>query len=160
MFKLKDLGRYKIDRTEDYEWAKSSGEDLSYYEMLRVKGSKTEKCFNVPSNLYKYSNDELALYLKDHKNYWRPLSKLLNQALDINDEEITLKFPVNKFSDVSKIVKFVMKKGSGELSDNFIQAREKSYFKHGAKIKHINKKIKGNASNSIITLEDFKGVEK
>ncbi len=160
MFELKDLGKYKIDKTEDYEWAKSTGEDLSYYEMIRIKGSKPEKYFNVPSNLYKYSDNELALYLKDHKNYWRPLSELLNQKIDINDEEAVFKFSLDKFDDVSKIVKFVMKKGSGELSDNFIQAREKSYFKHGVKIKNNNKKLNENASSDIITLEHFNGDKK
>ena len=60
MFKLKDLGKYKIDRTEDYEWAKSTGEDLIYYEMIRVKGSKPSRYFTVPSHLYKYGEHTLA----------------------------------------------------------------------------------------------------
>ncbi len=157
MFKLNDLGKYKIDKTEDYEWAKRSGEDLSYYEMIRVKGSKKEKCFTVPSNLYKYNDNTLCLYLKDHKNYWRPLSKLLNIEIDINDDEIIFKFPIEKFPEVSKIVKFVKKKGSLNLSDNFIHAREKTQFKHGDIIKHNNKKTIKNSSNGIITLESFRG---
>ena len=154
-FRLSNLGKYKIDRTEDYGWAKSTGEDLTYYEMIRVKGSKPSRYFTVPSHLYKYGEHTLALYLKDHKNYWRQLSVLSGQEIDINDEEALFKFPVDKFGDVSKIVKFVMKKGSGKLSDNFIQAREKSNFKHGAIVKQNIKKIRENQSAGIITLENF-----
>ena len=109
-FRLSNLGKYKIDRTEDYGWAKSTGEDLAYYEMIRVKGSKLSRYFTVPSHLYKYGEHTLALYLKDHKNYWRQLSVLSGQEIDISDEEALFKFPVDKFGDVSKIVKFVRKK--------------------------------------------------
>ena len=156
MFKLSYLGKYKIDKAEDYEWAKSSGEDLSYYEMIRVKGSKAEKCFTVTSNLYKYNNT-LCPYLKDHKNYWRQLSKLLNTDISMDEEEFFFKFPVEKFPEVSKIVKFIKKNGSLNLSDNFIHAREKTQFKHGDIIKHNNKKTIKKSSNDIITLESFRG---
>ena len=61
-FRLSNLGKYKIDRTEDYGWAKTTGEDLTYYEMIRVKGSTPEPCFTVPSHLYKYGESTLAIY--------------------------------------------------------------------------------------------------
>ena len=156
-FRLSNLGKYKIDRTEDYGWAKTTGEDLTYYEMIRVKGSTPEPCFTVPSHLYKYGESTLAIYLKDHKNYWRPLSRLLGQEIDISDDEALFKFPIEKFQDVSKIVKFVMKKGNGKLSDNFIRARKENGFKHGAKVKQNSKKISDKTHAGIITLENFKG---
>ncbi|BAB59837.1 TVG0702334 [Thermoplasma volcanium GSS1] len=112
---LKDLGNFRIERTEDY----SETEDKSYTEMIRVKGSKPElPYFKIPSHLYKYYETELALYLKDHKNYWRPLGKLLGEEIDITDEEIVLVFPVKMFSKVAEIVPFVRKRGQGNLKDD------------------------------------------
>ena len=72
-FRLGNLGKYKIDRTEDYKWAKNTGEDLTYYEMIRVKGSKPSRYFTVPSHLYKYGEHTLAIYLKDHRRLWHRL---------------------------------------------------------------------------------------
>ena len=46
------------------------------------------------------------------------------------------------------------------IPDNLAIAREKSYFKHGLKVKQSNEKIKENGSNGIITLEHFKSGEK
>ena len=157
MFKLSNLGNYKVERAEDYAWAKSTGEDLTYYEIIRVKGSRPAPCFTVPSHLYKYGEKTLAIYLKDHKNYWRPLSELLGQEIDISDDEALYKFPIDKLPEVSKIVKFVMKKGSRNLSKKFIQAREKTQFKHGDIVKQNHKKIIESASSGIITLENFRG---
>ena len=106
-FELKQLGTYRIERTDEYI---PGCLDNSYAEMIRVKGSKSEPpFFMVPSHLYKYSETELALYLKNRKNLWRPLGKLLNQNVDISDEEIILRFPIGMFSEMAKIVPFVRK---------------------------------------------------
>ena len=61
--KLSDLGKYRIEKTDDYDLARQDGLDLSYYEMLRVRGSKPEMNFKIPSNISKYSNNELLLFL-------------------------------------------------------------------------------------------------
>ena len=107
-FDLKRLGPYRIERAGDYDQA----EDKSYAEMIRVRGSKPKpQVFMVPSNLYKYSESELALYLKDKKNLWRALGKLLGEDIDIADEEIILIFQVSRFPEVAKIVPFVSKRG-------------------------------------------------
>jgi hypothetical protein len=107
-FELKQLGPFKIERTEDYDLAG----DKSYAAMIRVRGSKPKApVFMVPSHLYKYSGTELALYMKDHKNLWRPLGKLLNEDVDVSDEEIILIFPVSRFAEVAKIVPFMRKRG-------------------------------------------------
>ena len=61
-FNLSELGSFRIERTEEY------GEDPSakpYCEIIRVKGSRPEPHFNVVSHLYKYSETDLALYLKE-----------------------------------------------------------------------------------------------
>ena len=107
-FELKQLGPYRIERTGDYDYT----EDKSYAEMIRVRGSKPKPpIFMVPSHLYKYSESELALYMKDRKNLWRALGKLLNVDVDVSDEEIILRFPVSKFRDVARIVPFMRKRG-------------------------------------------------
>ena len=107
-FELKQLGPYRIERTEDYDYA----DDKSYAEMIRVRGSKPKPpIFLVPTHLYKCSESELALYMKDHKNLWRALGKLLREDIDIADEEIILRFSVAKFRDVARIVPFVSKRG-------------------------------------------------
>ncbi len=107
-FELKQLGPYRIERTEDYDYA----EDKSYAEMIRVRVSKPKPpIFMGPSHLYKYSESELALYIKDHKNLWRALGKLLREDIDIADEEIILIFQVSRFPEVAKIVPFVSKRG-------------------------------------------------
>ena len=106
-FRISNLGKYKIDRTEDYGWAKSTGEDLTYYEMIRVKGSKPSRYFTVPSHLYKYGERTLALYLKDHRRLWPQFARLLGQEIDISTEEVVFKFPRDRFNDVAKIIKLV-----------------------------------------------------
>ena len=75
-FELKQLGPYRIERTEDYEYA----DDMSCAEMIRVRGSMPKPpVFSVVSHLYKFSETEMALYMNDHKNFWRPLGKLLRE---------------------------------------------------------------------------------
>ena len=106
-FELRDLGPYRVERTEDW----NNGIDNSYAAMIRVKGSNpVPPYFMVPSHLYKYSDSELALYLKDHKNLWRKLGKLLNEEIEISDTEIVLRFPISLFEKVSGIVPFVKKR--------------------------------------------------
>ena len=46
--KLADLGKYKVEKTDDYDLARRDGLDLSYYEIIRVRGSKPEKFFPIP----------------------------------------------------------------------------------------------------------------
>ncbi len=106
-FRLSNLGKYKIDRTEDYKWAKSTGEDLTYYEMIRVKGSMPSRYFTVPSHLYKYGEKTLALYLKDHRRLWPQIARLLGQEIDLSTEEVVCKFPMDRYNDVAKIIKLV-----------------------------------------------------
>ena len=110
MFQLKQLGPYRIEPTEEYI---PGAADNSYAEMLRVRGSKTEPpYFMVPSHLYKYSESELGLYLKEHKNLWRQLGRLLDVGIDIHDAELIVQSPVLRFPEMAKIVPFVKKRGS------------------------------------------------
>ena len=108
--RLSDLGKYKIEKTDDYDLARRDGLDLSYYEMVRVKGSKPEKLFRIPSNVSKYSNNELLLYLKDHKRYWNKISKILDQEIDQDSEEAVFIFDYRKFYEIDKILHFVRKR--------------------------------------------------
>ena len=67
------------------------------------------KYFTVPSHLYKYSESELGLYLRDHKRLWRPLGELMNVDIDIHDTELMLYFPKAMFPRVAEIVPFIRK---------------------------------------------------
>ena len=108
-FELKQLGPYRIERTEDYDYAEASGK--SYCEMIRVKGSVSDPPeFTTQSHLYKYGEDELGLYMKDKKNLWRPLGKLLDKEIDISDLETDFIFSVEMFPKVAEIVPFIRKK--------------------------------------------------
>jgi hypothetical protein len=155
-FVLKDLGAYRIERSEDY----NVSEDKAYGEIIRVKGSEIERpYFMVPSHLYKYSESELGLYLKDHKNAWRSLSKILNVKIDISDEDIMLHFPVSMFPKIASIIRFVKKRGQHDLTDDEKDLRYdrlKSYQKSSRKVKQkdansINSDIYDN-----ITLDAWK----
>jgi hypothetical protein len=107
---LQDLGKYKIEKAEDYDDAKKDGLDTSFYEMIRVRGSKSEQGFPSPSAVSKYSNDSLILYLKDHKRYWGRISRILNQEIDLDGEEAVFVFPYQKFYQIDKILHFVRKR--------------------------------------------------
>jgi len=108
-FRLGMLGPYRVERTEEYI---SGGSDNSYAEMIRVRGSKPKPpYFTVTSHLNKYSETELGLYLKERKNLWRPLEKILNERLDTHEPEIMIHFPISMFDEVSKIIPFVKKRG-------------------------------------------------
>ena len=107
-FQLRSLGPFRIERTEEYV---SGALDNSYTEIIRVRESKPEPpVFKVPSHLYKYSEKELGLYLKERKNIWRQLGKLLDVEIDIHDAELMIHFPISLFSEVAKIVPFVQKR--------------------------------------------------
>ena len=105
--KLEDLGKYKVEKTADYDLARRDGLDLSYYEMIRVRGSKPERNFKIPSNVSKYSNNELLLYLKDHKRYWFQISKILDQKIDKDSEEAVFIFNYQRFYQIDKILHLV-----------------------------------------------------
>ena len=108
-FDLKRLGPYRIERSEEY--GECPDGDRSCCELIRVRGSRVKPpVFSVVSHLYKFSETELALYMKDHKNLWRALGKLLNDDVDVSDEEIILRFRVSMFPEVAKIVPFIRKK--------------------------------------------------
>ena len=109
-FELKQLGPYRIERSEEY--GECPDGDRTYCELIRLRGSRVKPpVFSVVSHLYKFSETELALYMKDHKNLWRALGKLLREDIDITDEEIILRFSISKFGDVARIVPFVSKRG-------------------------------------------------
>ena len=145
-FELRDLGPYRVERTEDW----NNGIDNSYAAMIRVKGSNpVPPYFPVPSHLYKYSDSELALYLKDHKNLWRKLGKLLNEEIEISDTEIVLRFPISLFQKVSGIVPLVRKRGSGKLSSEAIAKRD------ALNVKRHTDKMKQN--DKITVLKDVNG---
>ena len=114
MLTLSQLGPFKIEPTEDYQFA-TTDEDRSYCEMIRIRGSPSDPPgFAMPSHLYKISDQKLAIYAKDKKNLWRPLGKLLNVQVVVSDEEMDFIFPVEMFSEVAKIVPLVMKRGRHE----------------------------------------------
>ena len=116
-FELKQLGPYRIERSEEY--GECPDGDRTYCELIRVRGSRVNPpVFSVVSHLYKFSETELALYLKDHKNLWRALGKLLGEDIDIADEEIILIFQVSRFPEVTKIVPFMRKRGQVNLSED------------------------------------------
>ena len=105
---LGSLGPYRIERTEEYI---PGAADNSSAEMIRGRGSKPEPPhYVVPSHLYKYSQTELGLYLKERKNVWRHLGRLLGIETEISDPELMVHFPISRFPDVAKIVPFVMKR--------------------------------------------------
>ena len=156
--KLQDLGKYKIERTEDYDMAKKDGEDLSYNEMIRVKGSRPEKCFTVPSHLYKYGRNTLRLYLKDHKSSWKKISKILNKEIDMHSEEAEFTFDYTKFDEISKILPFVRKKTRKTTMNSY--EREKARLniqKINSNRRHIIKNFNSNFNET--KLDDYLCVE-
>ena len=153
---LGNLGSFRIERTEEYDLCPF---DKSYCELIRVKGSKSEPSYNVVSHVYKYSENELALYLKDHKNYWKQLGDLLNEDIDISENELILRFPAEMFPKVAKIVPFVKKRGSGIQSDAFKQARARTQFrkKDGGIMKQKEQDSVITGMGQAITLDTFRG---
>ena len=123
-FWLRDLGsEYMVERVKD-DWDNCEGEDKSYAEMIRVKGSRDSyrigkspltglpnRIYFMPSNLYKYSETHLGLYMKDHQKLWPKLAEIsgrANEALDTWEEVFI--FPIEKFPEVAQIVQFRTKR--------------------------------------------------
>jgi len=134
-FWLKDLGSLcKVERTED--WEDCQGDEKSYGEMIRVKDSKPvfrkginpltgkpNRIYYMPSHLYKYSETELGLYLKDHKSVWPKLAKITGEKYGkfAPDEEDFI-FPIDKFPEVAKLIQFRQKRKPPKA---FIEARDR-----------------------------------
>ena len=159
--KLSDLGKYKVEKTDDYDLARRDGLDLSFYEMIRVRGSKPEKNFRIPSNISKYSDSELLLYLKDHKRYWNQISKILNQEIVLDGEEAVFVFPYQKFYQIDKILHFVRKKSrKTEMSKDEKEKANLNIQKVNQKRRHIIENFNQNLNEN--TLDDYLcvGVEK
>ena len=150
MFQLKQLGPFRIERTEEYI---PGAQDNTYAEMIRVRGSKPEPpYFVVPSHLFKYSETELGLYLHERKNLWRQLGRLLNIETEISDPELMARFPISMFTEVVKIVPFVKKRGTGELSPAAIARRDAlNAVRHTEKMKRNAIKFNERAHDGNIT---------
>ena len=120
MTDLRDLGPYKIEKAVDYGLL----EDHSLEAIIKVRRSRPNPPF-FPSGsyLFKYSDKELGLYLKDRKNAWRDLSELLGIDIDIHDSEIILVFPFPMFKEIVKVIPFRKKRGSAFLTD--VQKRDR-----------------------------------
>lgn len=91
------MEKFKIEKTEEYENARKGDSDLSYYTLMRVRGSKPVQCFAVPSHLYKYSEHERGLYLKGHKNYWGKLGKYMNAKDNQYKEQLSREMEEQKW---------------------------------------------------------------
>ena len=114
MTDLNDLGPYKVEKAIDFGLL----EDRSYELIVKVKRSNPGPLFfPVESHLFKYSDNELGLYLKDRKNAWRDLSRILGVDIDIHDQEIILVFPLSKFKEISKVIPFRKKRGISSMND-------------------------------------------
>ena len=156
--KLSDLGKFRIEKTDDYDLARRDGLDLSYYEMIRVRGSKPERNFKIPSNVSKYSNNELILYLKDHKRYWAQISKILDQKIDKDSEEAVFIFPYKEFYKIDKILHFVRKKSRNtEMNVNERKKARSNMEKINEKRRHIIENSNANLSGK--RLDDYLCVE-
>ncbi len=114
MTDLRDLGPYKIEKAVDYGLL----EDHSLEAIIKVRRSRPNPPF-FPSGsyLFKYSDKELGLYLKDRKNAWRDLSELLGIDIDIHDSEIILVFPFSMFQEIAKVIPFKKKRGAASMTD-------------------------------------------
>ena len=114
MTDLNDFGPYKVEKAIDYDLL----EDRSYGYIIKVKRSHPESpFFPSESYLFKYSDHELGLYLKDRKNAWRDLSRILGIDIDIHDSEIILVFPFSMFQEIAKVIPFRKKRGSASMTD-------------------------------------------
>jgi len=160
-FWLKDLGsQYKIERTED--WEDSEGYERSYTEIIRVKDSepvkhkgrdpltgKLNKIHYMPSHLYKYSETELCLYMKDHKSIWAQLAMITGEQFNEFDrDEEDFIFPIEKFPEIAKLVQFRQKRKTSEsererLRENMAKVR--------AKLSKSKDEISGNNRGSLNT---------
>ena len=156
--KLADLGKYKVEKTDDYDLARRDGLDLSYYEIIRVRGSKPEKFFPIPSNISKYSSDKLVLYLKDHKRYWPQIARILDQKIDKDSEEAVFIFNYQRFYQIDKILHFVRKRSRNtEMNGNEREKAKLNIQKVNQKRRHIIENSNANLSGK--RLDDYLCVE-
>jgi len=160
-FWLKNLGsQYKVERTED--WEDCEGEEKSYGEMIRVRDSlptyrngtspvtgKPNRIFYMHSNLYKYSETELGLYMKDHRSLWPKLAEITGEKFGKFDpDEEDFIFPIEKFPEIAKLVQFRQKRKTSEsererLRENMAKVR--------AKLSKSKDEISGNNKGSLNT---------
>jgi len=168
-FWLKYLGsQYKVERTED--WENCEGNEKSYGEMIRVKDSlqtysngtspvtgKPNRIFYMPSNLYKYSETELGLYMKDHRNLWPKLAEITGENFNgFDPDEEDFIFPIEKFPEVAKLIQFRQKRKPPKA---FIEARDrinvirKSTYKGKNKGSNFNERESGNVITSLNLFE-------
>ena len=139
--RLSDLGKYRIYKDQDYDEAKEDGEDLTFYEYIKVKDSQPEKGFPIPSHVSKYSSTELSLYLKDHRRSWKKISKLLDQPVYMDAEEAEFRFPYEKFWEIDKILHFVRKRErKSPMNENEKQKARLNIEKVNQKRRHISGK--------------------
>ena len=114
MTDLNDLGPYKIEKAVDYGLL----EDRSLETIIKVRRSRPDPpFFPSESYLFKYSDHELGLYLKDRKNAWSDLSELLSIDIDIHDSEIILVFPFSMFQEIAKVIPFRKKRGAASMTE-------------------------------------------
>jgi hypothetical protein len=179
-FWLRDLGsQYKVERTED--WEDCQGDEKSYGEMIRARDSlptyrsgtspitgKPNRILYMPSNLYKYSETELGLYMKDHRNLWPKLAEITGENFNgFDPDEEDFIFPIEKFPEIAKLVQFRQKRKTSEsererLRENMAKVR--------AKLSKSKDKISGNnkgflntnssgktSGNAITRLDIFNG---
>ena len=152
--KLSDLGKYKVEKTEDYEVARQDGMDLSYYEYIRVKGTSSPN----PSCISKYSDTQLILYMKDHKKTWKSMAKLLRQDVDMSADEVVFIFSYSEFYKVDSIVHFVRKRiRHKEMNENEKQKARLNIEKVNQKRRHISGKSEAQINEK--RLDDYLYVE-
>jgi len=168
-FWLRDLGsQYKVERTED--WEDCQGDEKSYGEMIRVKDSKPvfrkginpltgkpNRIYYMPSHLYKYSETEVGLYLKDHKSVWPKLAKITGEKygkFDPHEEDFI--FPIEKFPEVAKLIQFRQKRKPPKA---FIEARDRinTIRKSTCKGKNKGSNFNERESGHTISLDSFNG---
>jgi len=160
-FWLRDLGsQYKVERTED--WEDCQGDEKSYGEMIRVKDSKPvfrkginpltgkrNQIYYMPSHLYKYSEKELGLYMKDHRNLWPKLAKITGEnfnGFDTDEEDFI--FPIEKFPEIAKLVQFREKR---KISESERERLRENMAKVRAKLSKSKNKISGKSRGSLNT---------
>ena len=152
--KLSDLGKYKIEKTEDYDLAKQDDLDISYYEYIRVRGTSSPN----PSCVSKYSDTQLELYLKDHKKTWKSMAKLLRQDVDMSADEVVFIFSYREFYKVDSIVHFVRKRiRHKEMNENERQKASLNIQKVNQKRRHIIENFNQNLNEN--TLDDYLCIE-
>ena len=164
-FWLIDLGpQYKVERTED--WENCQGDEKSYGEMIRVRDSKPvyrqgkdpltgkpNRIYYMPSHLYKYSEKELGLYMKDHKDLWPRLAEITKEdfgQFDTDEEDFI--FPIDKFPEIAKLVQFREKR---KISEEEMKRLRENMAKVRAKRLRNTDKISGKNDGSLNT--DFSG---